>query len=76
MSRFIPYYDQPKNCLIVDFAVPADHRVKLNENKKKNKYLNLTRELKKLWNIKETVMPIVVGALGRVTKGFVKGHEN
>ena len=31
---------------IVDFAVPADHRIKLKECKKKDKYLDLARELK------------------------------
>ena len=34
-------------CKIVDFAVPADHRIKLKECEKKDKYLDLTRELKK-----------------------------
>ena len=34
-------------CKIVDFAVPADHRVKLKECEKKDKYLDLARELKK-----------------------------
>ena len=33
---------------IVDFAALADHRVKLKECKKRDKYLNLARELKKL----------------------------
>ena len=32
---------------IVDFAVPADHRIKLKECEKKDKYLDLARELKK-----------------------------
>ena len=32
---------------IVDFALPADDMVKLKENKKKDKYLDLARELKK-----------------------------
>ena len=36
-----------KICKIVDFAVPADHRIKLKECEKKDKYLDLTRELKK-----------------------------
>ena len=31
----------------MDFAVPADHRVKLKESEKKDKYLDLARELKK-----------------------------
>ena len=55
----------------MDFAVRADHRVKLNEGEKKNKYLDFVRELKKLWNMKVTVIPIVTGALGTVTKGLV-----
>ena len=32
----------------MDFAVLADHIVKLKERKKKDKYLDLARELKKL----------------------------
>ena len=32
---------------IVDFAVPADHRIKLKECEKGDKYLDLARELKK-----------------------------
>ena len=27
-------------CKIVDFTLPADHRVKLNESEKKDKYLD------------------------------------
>ena len=34
-------------CKIVDFAVPADHRIELKECEKKDKYLDLARELKK-----------------------------
>ena len=37
-----------RTCKIVDFAVPADHRIKLKEYEKKDKYLDLARELKKL----------------------------
>ena len=36
----------------MDFAVLADHRVKLKESEKKDKYLDLARELKKLLNMK------------------------
>ena len=35
-----------RTCRIVDFAVLADHRVKLKESKKKDKYLDLAWELK------------------------------
>ncbi len=53
---------------IVDFAVPADHRIKLKECNKKDKYLDLARGLKKLWNMKVTIIPVVIGAFGTVTK--------
>ena len=59
-----------------DFAVPADLRVKLKESEKKDRYLNLARELKRLWNIKVTVIPLVIGVLGTVTKRLVQGVED
>ena len=60
-------------CKIVDFAVPADHWIKLKEGEKKDKYLDLAKELKKkLWNMKV----IVFGAFGTVIKGLSKGLEN
>ena len=34
-------------CHLIDFAVPANHREKIIEREKINKYLNLARELKK-----------------------------
>ena len=77
-----PYNYQPKKkkkkkiCKIVDFAVPADHRIKLKEYEKRDKYLDLARELKKLWNMKVTIIPIVIGAFGTVTKGLLKGLED
>ena len=57
-------------CKILYFAVPADHRIKRKEYEKKDKYLDLARELKKLWNIKVTIITIVIGAFGTVTKGL------
>ena len=38
--------------------------------------LDLARELKKLWNMKATVVTIIIGALGTVTKGLIKGLED
>ena len=65
-----------KICKIVDFAVPADHRIKMKECEKRDKYLDLARELKKIWNMKVTVIPIVIGAFGTVTKGLLKDLED
>ena len=80
-TRF--YNNQPKKkkkrkkiCKIVDFVVPAGHRIKLKECEKRDKYLDLARELKKLWNMKVTIIPIVICAFGTVIKGLLKGLED
>ena len=65
-----------ETCKIVDFAVPADHRRKLTECEKKDKWLDLARELKKLWNMKVTIIQIVIGTFGIVTKGLSKWLED
>ena len=44
--------------------------------KKKNKYLDLARELKKLWNMIVTIVPIVSGAFSTITKRLLKGLED
>ena len=36
-----------RTCHLVDFAVPVDHRVKVKESKKINKYLDLVRKTEK-----------------------------
>ena len=62
-------------CKIVDIAVLADHRINMKEYEK-DKYLDLAREFKKLWNKKVTIVPIVIGAFGTITKGLLKGLED
>ena len=65
-----------KICKIVDFTVPSDHKIKLKECEKKDKYIDFASELKKLWNMKVTIISIVIGTLGTVTKGLIKGMED
>ena len=57
----------------MDIPAPTDYRIKLKEWEKKDKYLDLARELKKLWNMKVTIVPIVIGAFSTITKGLLKG---
>ena len=65
-----------KPCQIEDFVVPADPRVKLKESEKRDKYLDLAWELKKLWNIKVMAIPIVIGALSTAIKCLIQGLED
>ena len=68
-------YKKKRICKIVDFAVPAYHRIKLKECEK-DKYLDLARELKKQLNMKVTLITSVIGAIGTITKGLLKELED
>ena len=61
----------------MDFAIQADLRVKLKESEKRDNYQDRARESKKQqqWNVKVTVVRIVIGTFGTVTKALVKGLE-
>ena len=50
--------------------------MKIKESEKKDKYLDLAKELKKPWHMKVTVISIVVSALGTITKMFSKRDGN
>ena len=56
--------------IIVDIASPWDDRVYEKEYEKIEKYQDLKREIGRLWGIRhlEVTVPVVVGALGVVSK--------
>ena len=60
----------------MDFAVPGEHRVQLKESKKRDKYLDFARELKKLRIRKVTVLLVVIGGLGKSPKLLIMGLED
>ena len=65
-----------KSYHIIDVAIPEDSGAKEKEAKKVEKYQNLARELRRMWEVKTKVVPIVLGALGTVPlrlKGNLKG---
>ena len=61
-----------RTCHLVVLVIPEDHWVKLEESKKIDKYFDLARELKKLWNM-VTMVPI--GTLGIVPKSLERRLE-
>ena len=50
----------------------AHHRVKLKESERRDKCLDLARELKTLWNMKVTLISIIVGAIGTILRELLK----
>ena len=61
-----------KKAQVVDLAVPEDHRIKISQQSEIENYQDLKRELKMLWNLKISVVPIVIGALGTILKSLEK----
>ena len=54
---------------IIDIAVPTDVRVGEKEREKMEKYQDLKKKTGRLWKLKMVgVVPVVIGALGSVTK--------
>ena len=47
--------------------------MKLKEWENRDRYLDHARKLKKLWNMKVTIIAIVIGAVSTVIKGLVQG---
>ena len=56
----------------MDFGVPVDDRMKIKESEK---YLDLARELRKVWNMRNMVIPIVISALETFPKGLERRLE-
>ena len=54
-TRSCENQQKKRTCQIVDLAVPAYYRVKLKEIEKRDKFLDLARELKILWSMTVTV---------------------
>ena len=53
---------------IIDIAVPQDQNIKVKELEKISKCQDLRLQAQKLRDVKATVIPIVVGALGTVSE--------
>ena len=65
---------EQKQCTIIDIAIPGDNRVGAKE--KIEKYDNLKWEAKKMWSMKKVeIVPVVIGALGAVSKNFEQYME-
>ena len=56
---------------LVDISVPADKRIVEKEDEKVSKYQDLRIELERLWKMKSRIIPVVIGALGAISKRFV-----
>ena len=64
-----------KICTLTDVAIPADRNVVQKEAEKKLKYKSLCIEMQRMWNLKCTIIPVIIGAIGIVTRSLRKNLE-
>ncbi|XP_067945436.1 uncharacterized protein [Watersipora subatra] len=56
-----------KRATIIDRAIPNDYNIASKEKERVEKYLPLGEEIEKYWDVRTTVIPVVIGALGAIT---------
>ena len=67
--------NKEKTCTLIHVAIPADRNVVQKEAEKKLKYKSLCIETQRMWNLKCTVIPVIIGATGIVTRSLRKNLE-
>ena len=60
---------------LIDVAIPADRNVVQKEAEKKLKYKSFCIEIQRMWNLKCTIIPVIIGATGIVTRSLRKNLE-
>ncbi|KAF7218105.1 putative LOC107393841-like protein [Nothobranchius furzeri] len=63
---------EEKTCLMIDMTIPSEKNVTTKELEKLSKYKDLEIEVTRMWGMKTTTIPVVVGALGLIKKGLEK----
>jgi len=64
-----------KTCTLIDVAIPADRNVVQKEAEKKLKFKSLGIEIQRMWNMICTIIPVITGATGIVTRSLRKNSE-
>ena len=65
-------YFKEQTCLLIVMGIPTDHNIAVKEFDKLSKYKDLEIEICRMWNLKATTVPVIVGALGMIKKGCQK----
>ena len=58
---------EQKRAVVIDVAIPVDANIRKKEHEKIEKYQGLKEQLERMWKVKASVVPVVVGALGAVS---------
>ena len=62
--------NEDKTCTLIDVAILADRNVVQKEAEKKLNYKRLCIEIQRMWNLKCTIISVIIGATGIVTRSL------
>jgi len=62
--------------IIIDVAISGDRNVIKKEAQKILKYKDLTIEIRRMWNVKTKVIPVIIGTTGTISMSFIKYVSN
>jgi hypothetical protein len=71
----LPKNKKEKTCTLIDVAIPADRNFVQKEAEKKLKYKSLCIEIQRMWDLKCTIIPVIIGATEIVTRSLNKNLE-
>ena len=57
-----------KTCLLIDMTIPLNTYTSVKTMEKLTKYKDLEIEVERMWGLKTTTVPVVMGALGTIKK--------
>ncbi|XP_044182725.1 uncharacterized protein LOC122963360, partial [Acropora millepora] len=63
---------QEKSCLLIDMSIPTAKNTLVKITEKLSKYKDLEIEIERMWGMRATTIPVVIGALGLIKKGLEK----
>ena len=61
-----------RNCQLLEISVPTESNTSIEMNKELSKYKDLEIEIERLWGMKATTKPVIIGALGLIKTGMQK----
>ena len=67
--------NEKRTCMLIDVAISGDRNVIKKEAEKILKYKDLTIEIQRMLNVKTTVIAVIIGATGTISKAFRKKRE-
>ena len=61
---------QEKSRLLIDMSIPTEKNTSVKVTEKLSKYKDLEIKVERMWGMKATTIPVVIGALELIKKGL------